>query len=732
MGTSHRSGSPVTSHLSQPILERIGSYFMKMDPKDQQAFLFIWDQQIRVIAKLKRRMHEIDASKSLVTLLADQVQLNLPLIFDIADAKYIRAVATGSIDRNGLPIPGSNRFAWPAGAERTADVMVGDRLFFESGARVNKNDFVITKVESDGVLTEEVFAPESGVDLVFRVDRGALPDPVFVGCAQVYEIPSYIKSIPVLSTSVGPGGRALVEGADYLIFDGHIGFYDSIPKQFENGLSFLFAPEAKQDGDVPFNNFGLPIRYRRASSVEYVRGLQALWFALWNGDAVNNVDVGVAVLFGLPFARPGLVESISRTADGGYEIVVRGNTYTDVLYLPKDFPPSVEVGQQVGFQALTKASRVIDYLEEPSFIELFDLTPRILKFHTFFVVIGYDALQSRLQAGVSIDFEAVLDFVERIKSKRKDFHLIVEMKLRETVGVGAETPVVDAKLLAHACLGPNYTNLMTIESFGSPGFAYPQDYHTNYVLFEDPDEVVEATVDSFRDGSDTLLVTWSTVVPDDDALVGKFALRLGCSPRGDGGADLDGTNVVTLSGSEFEITNIKPGDHLLVQDSVIVQNQESFLITAVEMNGSDIDITLDRTTVVEPGRSVAVSRLYEIVHNSGGRIRLAPATLVLDGLDLDADDSLVLWRKVPGGERMRTDYEAHDDTGRVDFTAPEVRDAFDFDSDAIEFPDRVKITVFDKSDVASVAHDQRHLDGDLSGQPDPSTAAPTTPAPTTP
>jgi hypothetical protein len=718
-------------HLSQPILDKIGSYFLQMDPKDQQAFLYIWDQWIRVTAKLKRRMHEIDASKSLVSILPEQVQLNLPLLFDLTEATYVRAVASGGLSRTQMPVPGSNHFVWPAGAQRVEDVVVGDTLLLQSGAKTNTGDFLVTKIEDDGVLTEQVFAPEAGVDLVFRVDRGVLPDPVFVGCAQVYQLPPYIKSLPTLSTSVGPGGRTLIEGADFLIFNGHIGFYDPLPQQFENGLSFLFAPEAKQDGDVPFNNFGLPIRFRRETSVDYVRALQALWFALWNGDAVNNVDVGVAVLFGLPFTRPGVVESIARQENGGYEIVIRGGTYIDVLYLPADFPPSVAVGQEVGFQALTKASRVIDYLEEPAFIELFDLTPRILKFHTFFVVIGYDALQSRLEAGAKIDFNAVIDFVDRIKSKRKDFHLIVELKIVERVGIGAETPKVDAKLLAHACLGPNYANLMTIESFGSPGFAYPQGYHTNYIGFDDGQGQYSADITSVRDGSDTLLVeNWDPIEPEEGALVGAFAAALMCSDRLIGVVDFIGGTSVVIVGAVASLTFIKPGDVLSV-DSLIEQNMESFLVLGVELVGSDLVIELDRETQPEASLSFAISRLYDIIENKPGRVRLAPATLMLDGLDFDNPGQLLLVRKKPGGETMREEYESQASSGRVDFTDPAVRDCFDFDSDAIELVDRVKVTTYDKSDAVIGSHDQRHFDGDLDGSPHPSTPAPTTVAPTT-
>lgn len=698
----------MTTHLSDPILSRIGSYFLRMSKQDQEAFLYVWDQQIRVIAKLKRRMHEIDASKSLASLLPDQVQLNLPLILDLDAAKYVRGVARGRMRRSELPVPGSNRFTWPDGHVASIDVREGDRLLFESGARDNTNDFAVKHVDVDGVLTEEAFSPESGEDLVYRVDRGSLPDPVFVGCAEVHEIPGYIVSIPMLCTSVGPGGRTFVEGADYVILNGRIGFYDHLPRQFENGLSFLFAPEARQDADVAFNNFGLPIRFRRPSSEEYVRGLQALWFALWNGDAVNNVDVGVAVLFGLPFARPGTVESIARTPDGGYEIVVGSPDYRDVLYLPKDFPPTVDVGQEVGYQAITRASRVVDYIAEPGFIELFELSPRVLKFHTFFVVIGYDAIQSRLKDGVAIDFDAVVDFVDRIKSKRKDFHLVVEMMVRDSIGISAETPVVDAKLLAHSALGSNYANLMTIDSFGSPGFPQPHGYHDNYVVFSDGVGELHAEIVSARDGSDVLDVEWDGPIPGDDALVSAFVVELGCSQRASGSADFDGYTLAVPAASH-DIARIRSGDTVLT-DSDDPVNRESFQVVSVELSGTDIILTIDRSASAESGVGFEIKRFYPVAGNNGGRIRLGPATLAMDGLDIGNPGGLTIWRKVPGGETMRLEYESRTE-GRVDFADQDVRDCFDFDSDAIELADRVKIMVLDKDDNTTLVHDQRDEDG---------------------
>jgi hypothetical protein len=203
-----------------------------------------------------------------------------------------------------------------------------------------------------------------------------------------------------------------------------------------------------------------------------------------------------------------------------------------------------------------------------------------------------------------------------------------------------------------------------------------------------------------------------------------------CSDRLIGVVDFIGGTSVVIVGAVASLTFIKPGDVLSV-DSLIEQNMESFLVLGVELVGSDLVIELDRETQPEASLSFAISRLYDIIENKPGRVRLAPATLMLDGLDFDNPGQLLLVRKKPGGETMREEYESQASSGRVDFTDPAVRDCFDFDSDAIELVDRVKVTTYDKSDAVIGSHDQRHFDGDLDGSPHPSTPAPTTVAPTT-
>lgn len=723
-------------HLSQPVLRSVASFFRLMSARDQRAFLFIWDQWIRVIAHLRQHLYETEASASLATILALQKHLNLPFVFDLEDAVYVRGVASGQLARDDFPLPGANRLEWPANHVDQLVVAEGDVLTLVFGAEGNLGDFDITAADASGVTTLQVFNAEPAPLVDYRVDRGALPDPVFIGCAEVYEIPSSIVSIPRLTTTIGPGGRTLVEGADYVIHDGHIGFFNRGPQQHENELSFFFAPEVVEDEELPFQNFGFPIGFKQDSSEEYVRGLQALWFALWNGPTVQNVAVGVSVIFGLPFSTPGTVESISRTEGGGWEVVVVGSERV-VHVLPAGFSPNVETGDVVGFQSLTDAARVADYIEEPEFIELFDLEPRVTKFHTFFVVIAFEVLQELQAAGSLIDFGPVVDFVDRIKAVRTDFYLLVEMPIPEVLPVSAETPVVDVTVRAHALLGANPANLTSIDSFGSPGYAHPHGYADHYVERTE----MTGTVLTVRDSADELVVSWdegaTKETPEDGVMPGRFVLELANSARISGSVDVSGNSVV-LSKGTYDHNKVAVGDVMFLTDAAIEANQEAFTVTEKVVGGLTFTLTFSRSAQVEVGRSFEILRFYDLVSNEGPRLRLVAAQLVLDGLDPDSPGTFKVWRRLIGGRSMYDDYVEEKDTGRKSFAYRAERLPFDFDQDAVQLVDRIKISTIDADDVATEQFNDRDELGSVSGPemppttPPPTTPVPTTPVPTTP
>lgn len=725
------------THLSTPILENVLSFFRLMKPEDQEAFLYIWDSWVRIHADMRKRLYEIDAASALSTLGPFRNALNVPFVLDPDEAVYRRALAFGRIERSSLPVPGSNQITLPDDGYVVVEPREGDTFLLAAGAEHNTADFEISGVDGNLLTTLQAFSSEPQPTLDYRVDRGELPDPIFVGCAEVYAIDPTIKSVPQLSTTVGPKGYTLIEGADYVVHEGHIGFYSRTPRQHERSASFFFAPKVIADEDRPFKNFGFPIGFKRESSEQYVRGLQALWFALWNGPTVQNIEVGTAALFGLPFTTPGVVQSVVARPSGGWEVTVEGNERVTHI-LPAGFPPRVSAGEEVGFEALTDGARVVDYLNDPDFIELFNLQPRIAKFHTLFVIVSYDVLQDiQAATGSEIDFETVVGFIERIKQKRVDFYLLIELIIPEELGVSADPPLIDGVVRGHALAGANFANLMAIDDFGSPGLAYPHGYRDNYEL----ESALSGTVLSFRDSGDELTVEWDEgaayETPDDGALVGAFVLELANSIRIQGSFSpgvWGGGSSITLATASFDHAKVKTGDVLILTGSVVALNQEAFTILSKAVGATTFTLTFDREAVAEDGLDFKVYRFYAPFSNEGDKIILNPATLVLDGLDPDTPGTFNVWRWRRGGIAMQADYEAQADTGRFDFSKRANRMVFDFDGDAMKLIDRVRITVLDQDGGIVQEYDQADDYGPLPSvtTPVPTTEAPTTAVPTTP
>lgn len=706
------------THLSNPILENVASFFRGMEERDRETFLLVWDQWLRCAAHLRQYNAETNAAKGLFSIQPFQKSLNVAVVLDVETATYRSGVAYGLIHRSLYPDPGSNKFKWPAeGHTAVTEVLPGDTLYLTDGSTANPIPFTIKTVLADGVVTDQAFESEQSTWISYRVDRGAIPDPEFVGCAEVFPIADTVKSIPLMATTVTSGGHTLVEGADYVVKGGFLGFYSATPRQHEGRLSFFFAPEVIEDEDLPYQVFGYPIGFRRESSDQYVRGLQALWFALWSGPTPKNIGVGVSVLFGLPFTVPGRVTRVMQKSDGGWEVEVDGKEVVTHV-IPPGFSPNVKEGDEVGFQSLTDASRVVDYISDPRFVSQFGLEPAIVKFHTFFVLIQHSVLRKAYELG-SPDLDAVSQFVQRIKDVRTDFYLLIELPITDAAKVSSLPPSITAVIRPSAEVGPNWANRMRIDHFASPGLAHIYGYRDNYI----EETRCLGTVVAVRDSNDTLTVVYDDaegkIRPETGALPGKYVVELDCSLRltGSLGAGvLDGTDTVVLLKASFpDWAKVRAGDIFFLSGSAIQRNMEPYTISSVEDANTEISIQFDRDTAAEDGLSFEIKTLYPIKANTTGdvsTIRLEPVHLSLDGLDPESPGGFALWRKWPGGEAMRQDYEGSLDTGRYDFSDAEGRAPMLLGSDALQLTDRVKITAYAVDESEKSVYDERDLLGD--------------------
>lgn len=74
----------------------------------------------------------------------------------------------------------------------------------------------------------------------------------------------------------------------------------------------MWSNLAIRDLEMIYDNFGVLLKYYKPDSYKYLREVQGLWFAYWNGAAVANIEIGLNILRDLPFvSEDGVVEKVS-------------------------------------------------------------------------------------------------------------------------------------------------------------------------------------------------------------------------------------------------------------------------------------------------------------------------------------------------------------------------------------------------------------------------------------
>lgn len=101
---------------------------------------------------------------------------------------------------------------------------------------------------------------------------------------------------------------------DFICGDGTIGC-NRLPDADQNYIAFkeepyevLYSQYVVRNTEIIYEMFGSLIGYYKKDSQEYLKEVQALWYAYWNGSTFNNIDVGLSVLSQLPVtSNPGYV-----------------------------------------------------------------------------------------------------------------------------------------------------------------------------------------------------------------------------------------------------------------------------------------------------------------------------------------------------------------------------------------------------------------------------------------
>lgn len=181
-----------------------------------------------------------------------------------------------------------------------------------------------------------------------------------------------IVSIPVLQDLVDNPTTTLLENVDFRVDGGVLAvrsaFNLSTIGPTDKREHQAWAEVSKINLETPYRNFGVLIDFFRTNSEDYKLALQGLWYAFWTGSTPNNLQRGMHILIGLPFAkRAGRVTVVNLSTRQIGVVDSRGQTLT--YSIPADLDPTVSVGDEVArFESLTTGVRIIDRNNEPGFV----------------------------------------------------------------------------------------------------------------------------------------------------------------------------------------------------------------------------------------------------------------------------------------------------------------------------------------------------------------------------
>ena len=306
-------------------------------------------------------------------------------------------------------------------------------------------------------------------DVVYRIN--AFPHGIKVSTG--------IASIPHLQNLVDAPSSVMTEGIDYVVRDGimsvrsafllaDIGPTDTRERQ-------MWAEVTKLDYETPYRNFGVLIDFYRANSEVYRSALQGLWYTFWTGSTPGNLQRGMHILLGLPYARKAGTVTRVDTAVGEIDITdPRGQTIT--YYIPSGLEPEVELWDEVArFKRLTNGIENIDRNNEPGFVELrlgrsgiqrfltsnasrgtgnTDETRALtlLENHLFIIQVLTEVIQAR------INVDEIVTFLDNMKPSNTEYVFSFGVYEDEGITVSEETPTPEIAIDLSTTVGNNPWN----------------------------------------------------------------------------------------------------------------------------------------------------------------------------------------------------------------------------------------------------------------------------------
>lgn len=240
-------------------------------------------------------------------------------------------------------------------------VVPGRTLTILSGP--NKGEYTVNGVPtSSSVSVVTQFPATQSGDVPYTLN--AFPHGI--------KVSKNIVSIPHLQDLITAPTTAMVEGVDYVVRDGLLSARAAFPLAALGPTDLrvrqMWAETTKVDRETPYRNFGVLIDFYRTNSEAYKLALQGLWYTFWTGSTPGNLQRGLHILLGLPFAkRAGTVTRVDVDANQIAITDARGQIIT--YSIPSGLDPVVSVGDVADrFDSLTTGVEIIDRNNEPGFV----------------------------------------------------------------------------------------------------------------------------------------------------------------------------------------------------------------------------------------------------------------------------------------------------------------------------------------------------------------------------
>lgn len=192
-----------------------------------------------------------------------------------------------------------------------------------------------------------------------------------------------IVGIPILQDTIHDNliTVQLIQNVDFAVAfgTGVISFASPPP-------TLMWAKDTLVNYETPYNNFGYLMELYDKNLPGYLKAVQGLWFAFWQGPRPEYIRRSLYLLFGLPTAsKPGTVTTVTNTTI----TLTYTDTTTESFTIPNNLVAIVVQGQTVEqYQPLVSGIQVFDKVNYPGFLRLEIGYPAVQPFLTQFATRG--------------------------------------------------------------------------------------------------------------------------------------------------------------------------------------------------------------------------------------------------------------------------------------------------------------------------------------------------------